>query len=101
MEILSSKINSSDPNFKENQSHHLALAKELRARLKVVEGGGPSRVERHEKRGKLFVRDRIKKLLDSGSPFLELSALAATDLYDGNAHGAAIQKPSKSIVAVS
>ncbi|MBT6151275.1 MAG: methylcrotonoyl-CoA carboxylase [Chloroflexi bacterium] len=90
MEILSSKINSSDPNFKENQSHHLALAKELRARLKVVEGGGPSRVERHEKRGKLFVRDRIKKLLDSGSPFLELSALAATDLYDGNAHGAGI-----------
>ncbi len=91
MEILSSQLNSSDPDFKKNQEHHKSLAKDLRSRLRVVNGGGgPSRVKRHEKRGKLFVRDRINKLLDAGSPFLELSALAANELYDGNAHGAGI-----------
>lgn len=91
MELISSSLNSADPKFKENQAHHQALAEELRARLKnAYGGGGPSRVKRHEDRGKLFVRDRINKLLDLGSPFLELSSLAAYDLYDGKAHGAGL-----------
>ena len=59
------------------------LVAELRARLETVrEGGGEAARRRHFERNKLFVRDRIERLLDPGSPFLELSPLAAYDLYD-------------------
>jgi 3-methylcrotonyl-CoA carboxylase beta subunit len=59
------------------------LAAELRERLAVVRRGGDEAARaRHEERGKLLVRDRIDRLLDPGSPFLELSPLAAWDLYD-------------------
>ncbi|HEX9924510.1 MAG TPA: carboxyl transferase domain-containing protein, partial [Anaerolineae bacterium] len=53
-------------------------------------GGGERARQRHTKRGKLFVRDRIDKLLDAGSPFLETSALAAWELYDSQAPSAGI-----------
>ncbi|MEA2323812.1 MAG: 3-methylcrotonyl-CoA carboxylase beta subunit, partial [Solirubrobacteraceae bacterium] len=59
------------------------LAAELRERLAVVRRGGDEKARaRHVDRGKLLVRDRIDRLLDPGSPFLELSPLAAWDLYD-------------------
>ena len=54
------------------------------------EGGGRKYRERHEARGKLFVRERIEHLLDAGAPFLELSPLAAWELYDGAAPSAGI-----------
>ena len=61
----------------------LALAAELRERLSIVrQGGSAAARERHVSRGKLLVRDRVDRLLDPGSPFLELSALAATGMYD-------------------
>ena len=78
METLSSSIDSSSPEFKQNSEHHKQLANELKERLaRVREGGGEKYRKRQEEQGKLFVRERIERLLDPGSPFLELSALAA------------------------
>jgi len=66
-----------------NASYHQSLAKELAERLdKVKEGGGAKAVERHHSRGKLLPRERITRILDEGSPFLELSALAANGMYE-------------------
>jgi acetyl-CoA carboxylase carboxyltransferase component len=91
METISSSINTSSPEFKTNTSHHRALADELKGRIALVhEGGGEKYRKRQESQGKLFVRERIERLLDPGSPFLELSSLAAYDLYEGNAPGAGI-----------
>ncbi len=88
MEVIESQI-VKDAKFEENAAHHRALARELRERLALVRRGGPGR-GRHEAQGKLFVRERIDRLLDPGSPFLELSPLAAWEMYDGEAPGAGI-----------
>ena len=91
METLSSSIDSTSPEFKQNAEHHRALAHELKQRLvKVREGGGEKYRKRQEEQGKLFVRERIERLLDPNSPFLEFSTLAATDLYDNEGPGAGI-----------
>jgi acetyl-CoA carboxylase carboxyltransferase component len=91
MEILSSSIDTSSPDFRQNSEHHKYLANDLKERLaRVREGGGEKYRKRQEEQGKLFVRERIDRLLDPGSPFLELSALAATDLYDNEGPGAGI-----------
>lgn len=91
MEILPTKINPDSPQFKENYRHNRALADELNRRLALVrEGGGEKYRERHEAQGKLFVRDRIDALLDPGSPFLELSPLAAWEVYQDDAPSAGI-----------
>jgi acetyl-CoA carboxylase carboxyltransferase component len=91
MESLSSSIDSSSHDFKQNSEHHKHLANELKNRLaRVREGGGEKYRKRQEEQGKLFVRERIDRLLDPGSPFLELSTLAAWDLYDNEGPGAGI-----------
>jgi acetyl-CoA carboxylase carboxyltransferase component len=91
MEILSSNLDPQSSEFKVNAEHQRALAKELKERLaRARQGGGEKYRRRQEEQGKLFVRDRLERLLDPGSPFLELSALAAYDLYDGDAPGAGI-----------
>ena len=91
METLSSSIDTSSSEFKQNTKHHKNLANELKKRLaRVREGGGEKYRKRQEEQGKLFVRERIDRLLDPGSPFLELSALAAYDLYDNEGPGAGI-----------
>ncbi|NOX62392.1 MAG: methylcrotonoyl-CoA carboxylase [Chloroflexi bacterium] len=91
MNILPTHIDPNDPQFQANATHHRALAEELRERLAQVAKGGPPRAhERHREQGKLFVRERIDRLLDPGSPFLELSPLAAWDLYDNQAPAAGI-----------
>jgi 3-methylcrotonyl-CoA carboxylase beta subunit len=70
---------------------HLALLDELQERLDRVRAGGGERArERHLSRGKLLARDRVERLCDPGAPFLELSTLAAEELYDGDAPGAGI-----------
>ncbi len=70
---------------------HLALIADLNARLERVRaGGGDASRERHIARGKLLPRDRVQRLCDPGAPFLELSPLAAEELYDGDAPGAGI-----------
>src|SRR5919205_424767 len=67
------------------------LVDQLRQRVTAVQqGGGPRYLQRHREQGKLPVRERIEKLLDPGSPLLELSPLAAWDLYDNDAPGAGI-----------
>ena len=91
METLQTNLSPDDPQFKQNADHNRQLAEELRERLNTAnQGGGIKYRVRHEEQGKLFVYDRIDRLLDPGSPFLELSALAAYGMYDGSAHGAGI-----------
>src|SRR5512143_3330777 len=91
MEILPTSVSPESADFLANKKHNLALVHTLRERLASVRGGGGEKYRRRqEEQGKLFVRDRIERLLDPGSPFLELSALAAYDLYDGDAPGAGI-----------
>jgi acetyl-CoA carboxylase carboxyltransferase component len=91
MEILPTNLSPNNPQFRKNAEHNRRLAEELRERLNTAnQGGGTKYRIRHEEQGKLFVYDRIDRLLDPGSPFLELSALAAYDMYGGEAHGAGI-----------
>src|SRR5687768_1907110 len=67
------------------------LAAELRERTALVaRGGGEKAVDRHRSRGKLTARERIDRLIDPGTAFLELNALAAWELYDGDAPSAGI-----------
>ena len=82
MDSLSTQINTSSSSYLENRAHHLALVEELREHLaQVKKGGGKAAVERHHQRNKFLPRVRIEKILDEGSPFLELSPLAAHGLY--------------------
>ncbi len=77
--------------FGRNRRENAALAAALRERLALARAGGPPRArERHVARGKLLPRDRVDALLDPGSPFLELSPLAADGLYGGDAPSAGI-----------
>src|SRR6185369_7569048 len=86
---LDTQIDPADTVFTANRDRMQQLVKDLRAHLaRAREGGGAKYIERHRAQGKLPVRDRIERLLDSGSPFLELSPLAAFDMYDGDAPGA-------------
>ncbi len=83
MDILATSVDAQGAQFKDNKEHNLSLLGGLRERLeRVKKAGGESSVERHHKRGKLLPRERIERLLDEGSPFLELSALAADELYE-------------------
>ncbi|MCA9562591.1 MAG: hypothetical protein KC561_03835, partial [Myxococcales bacterium] len=91
MQKIKTQLSASGDEFKENATHHRALASELREKLSAVrQGGGERALERHRKRGKLFARDRVDRLVDAGSPFLELSALAANGLYEDAAPSAGI-----------
>jgi 3-methylcrotonyl-CoA carboxylase beta subunit len=77
--------------FRANQAAMRALVAELEAqRAKAAEGGPPQARERHLARGKLLPRERVMTLIDPGTPFLELSPLAANGLYDDAIHGAGI-----------
>ena len=91
MELIESHLDVRSDEFKANAAHHRALAAELKRHLvRIKAGGEPDQVTRHRSRGKLFVRDRIEKLLDPATAFLELSPLAAHGLYDGEAPCAGI-----------
>ncbi len=91
MDPIESHVRASEPAFRENEAANRALAEELRKGIaEARRGGGEKAQKRHREQGKLFVRDRIERLLDSGSPFLELSPLAAFGLYDGEAPSAGI-----------
>ena len=91
MSVLPSQVNNESKAFRDNAAHQRLLLAELNQRLALVkEGGGKKTVERHHERGKLLPRERIDRILDPGSPFLELSALAAWDLYDSGVPSAGI-----------
>ncbi len=77
--------------FDARRARMSALVAELCERTaQVADGGGEKAIERHRSRGKLLARERIDGLVDPGSAFLELSALAAWDMYDGQAPSAGI-----------
>jgi 3-methylcrotonyl-CoA carboxylase beta subunit/propionyl-CoA carboxylase len=91
MERLHSHIDTSSAEFRANRDRMQALVDEYRGRIEQVrQGGGTKYVARHREQGKLPVRERIDGLIDPGSPFLELSPLAAWELYDGDAPSAGI-----------
>ena len=91
MQILHSRIRTDSPEFKANHERMTALVTELRGRLALArEGGGERDHQRHREQGKLPVRERIDLLLDEGAPFLELSALAGLEMYNGEAPGAGL-----------
>ncbi|HLG74058.1 MAG TPA: carboxyl transferase domain-containing protein [Chloroflexota bacterium] len=84
MPVLESFADVSSGEFRENAAFNRRLVEELNERLEQVRAGGGARaVERHKARGKLLARDRVARLLDPGSNFLELSPLAAWDMYEG------------------
>jgi acetyl-CoA carboxylase carboxyltransferase component len=91
MAVMQTRVDANSPEFKKNQAHHRKLIEDLRAQLeKVKSGGGPEARRKHEERGKLFVRERIARLQDPGTPFLELSPLAAYGFYQDQAPGAGV-----------
>jgi 3-methylcrotonyl-CoA carboxylase beta subunit/propionyl-CoA carboxylase len=80
---ISSKIDRNSEHFQQNVAYHQQLAQELNARLEEINlGGGPQVIEGLRKQGKLPARERVQKLVDPGSEFLELSSLAGHELYD-------------------
>jgi acetyl-CoA carboxylase carboxyltransferase component len=91
MDRLASHVDPGSVTFRQNRDRMAALVAELRERTaQVRQGGGEKYLQRHRDQGKMPVRERIAQLLDPASPFLEFSALAAWDLYDGDAPSAGI-----------
>jgi acetyl-CoA carboxylase carboxyltransferase component len=88
---LDSRVDTSSSDFQANRDSFLDLVRRLRERLDLVRaGGGEAAVERHRSRGKLTARERVDALIDLGTAFLELSPLAAWDMYDNDAPAAGI-----------
>ena len=91
MALLSSQVDRAADEFARRRDRMEALVAELRERSsQVARGGGDAAMERHRSRGKLPARERIDRLVDPGTAFLELNALAAWDMYDGQAPSAGI-----------
>jgi 3-methylcrotonyl-CoA carboxylase beta subunit/propionyl-CoA carboxylase len=91
VDVLDTQVRPESDEFQANRRRMEELVTELRARLEAARrGGGEKALQRHREQGKLPVRDRLARLLDPQSPFLELSALAADGLYRGEAPGAGL-----------
>jgi acetyl-CoA carboxylase carboxyltransferase component len=89
--LLTSQVERDSELYGRRQERMTALVAELRERTALIAaGGGDASVERHRSRGKLTARERIDLLVDPDGAFLELSALAAWDVYDGQAPSAGI-----------
>jgi acetyl-CoA carboxylase carboxyltransferase component len=89
MSVLTSQVERESEVFARRRERMEALVVELRERSALVaQGGGEKALERHRSRGKLPARERVDRLLDPGSAFLELGALAAWDMYEGQAPSA-------------
>src|SRR3979409_1577014 len=89
--VLSSSADPRSEEYARSATSHAELVEDLRKRLSSARLGGPEKARtRHVERGKLLPRDRVDTLLDPGSPFLELSPLAAAGLYDDEAPSAGI-----------
>ena len=91
MPKITSSISASSEEFKANAAAMRALVADLADKRAEAAEGGPEKLrERHVARGKLLPRDRVLGLIDPGSPFLELSQLAALGLYSGDIHAAGV-----------
>eukprot|EP00658_Telonema_sp_P-2_P027793 TRINITY_DN21407_c0_g1_i1.p1 TRINITY_DN21407_c0_g1~~TRINITY_DN21407_c0_g1_i1.p1 ORF type:complete len:570 (+),score=159.59 TRINITY_DN21407_c0_g1_i1:180-1889(+) len=84
--VLDGELNTGSDEYKENMASMKGYSDQLNSKIRtIMAGGGEKAVARHLSRNKLLVRDRIDKVLDPGSPFLELGQLAGDDLYPGEA----------------
>ncbi|HZP44068.1 MAG TPA: carboxyl transferase domain-containing protein [Candidatus Binataceae bacterium] len=91
MERIESRINPNHEDFKANRAAMVERCERLRAEIERIRLGGPENARRrHVERGKLLPRERVRRLLDPDTPFLELSTLAAYGMYDGEAPCASI-----------
>src|SRR5216683_898588 len=91
MGIIETRLDRSSPDFQENTNYFQQLLDQLNERIRQVQqGGGEEATARHRKRNKLPARERIQLLCDPDTPFLELSPLAAWDMYDNEAPSAGI-----------
>ncbi len=89
MPLLASSLDPASADARANRGSMESLVADLRAKLKAAQAGGPQRSrERHVAAGKLLPRERVERLLDPGTPFLEIAPLAALGLYDDEAPGA-------------
>jgi len=87
--VLATSLNPDDPQIKARAAHNRALAEELRAKVaQAALGGNEKSRERHTARGKLLPRERVERLLDPGSPLLEVGQLAAYGVYGEDIPGA-------------
>ena len=91
MQPLASHIDINSSEFQVNAEFNRGLAKELKTKIEHArQGGGDSAIKKHKSRKKLLPRERIDKILDPGSPFLELSTLAADGVYDEDVPSAGV-----------
>lgn len=91
MAILKTQIASNDAEFQQNRTANLKLVEELQQKIAdAVAGGRDKAIEKHKSRGKWLARERIEALIDPGTGFLELSSLAAHDIYDNQAPSAGV-----------
>ncbi|PQZ94706.1 methylcrotonoyl-CoA carboxylase [Arthrobacter sp. MYb227] len=89
MDTLASSVDTASPTFTQNAEEQSSLVEELRSRLaRAALGGSEKSRQRHLDRGKILPRERVNRLLDEGSPFLEIAPLAAEDMYGGQCPGA-------------
>ncbi|WP_120717115.1 carboxyl transferase domain-containing protein [Tsuneonella amylolytica] len=89
--VLTTKLDRESAEAKARFAHNKALAETLRAKVAEAALGGPEKHrERHVARGKLLPRERVERLLDPGSPFLEIGQLAANGMYEGDVSGASM-----------
>src|ERR687883_162284 len=89
MAVLTSRVDRAADEFSRRHERMTQLVAELRERTEqVARGGGDKATERHRSRGKLTARERIDRLVDPAGSFLELNALAAWDMYEGQAPSA-------------
>ncbi|QUM71262.1 carboxyl transferase domain-containing protein [Sphingopyxis granuli] len=87
--VLGTMVDADGDAFRANAAHNRALRDALRTRVAAAARGGSEKArERHTSRGKLLPRERVERLLDPGSPFLEIGQLAACDMYGGDIAGA-------------
>ncbi|HJR83087.1 MAG TPA: carboxyl transferase domain-containing protein, partial [Sphingomicrobium sp.] len=88
---LQTSISPDSADFRARSAHNRALVEKLRSDVaEAAQGGSEKHRKRHVERGKLLPRDRVERLLDPGSPFLEIGQLAACDMYEGEVPGAGL-----------
>ncbi|KAI4121131.1 MAG: hypothetical protein LQ338_006548 [Usnochroma carphineum] len=84
LSILPTNVDVASPTYKQNAADYASLMSQLQDLHRKIEAGGPEKArQKHLERGKMLVRDRITALIDPGSPFLELSAMAGHEVYPG------------------
>ncbi len=91
MDIIETQVSSKSADFKENVDWLNSLTREFKSRVDLIKkGGGEDAIKKHKSRNKLTARERIQKLVDIGSAFLEFSTLAAWEMYNNEAPGAGV-----------